>query len=121
MAFEDVAKRMADRRTPTRGERLHAIWTGEAPEPPPLPALPTPVTPARRTRTLVIAYVVLIAGMLVAMAGGFALVLLWSSTSYWEKRGFAVVIAVGVAIIVRATKLFAAVEATAPLPDARTR
>ena len=121
MAFEDVAKRMADRRTPTRGERLHAIWTGEAPEPPPLPALPTPVAPAHRTRALVLAYVVLVAGMFVAAAGGFALVLLWGSTTYWEKRGFTVVIAAGIAIIVKATKLFATVEATAPLPGARTR
>jgi hypothetical protein len=121
MAFEDIAKRMADRRKPTRGERLSAFWTGEAPEPPPLPALPAPVAPARRTRALVLAYVVLLAGMLVAMAGGFGLVLLWGSTSYWEKRGFAMVIAAGVAIIVKATRLFAAVEATAPLPAARTR
>ena len=121
MAFEDVAARMAERRKPTRGERLEAIWTGKEIEVPPLPEPIEPVAPAKRTAVLVGAYAVLILGLLVVMAGAGVLLLFLTSLSSWERRGLYFVIAIGIAIIVQATRMFAAVEQTAPLPDARLR
>ena len=118
MAFEDVAKRMKNARRLTRRERIQQLWTGEAPEPPPLPER---VAPARRTGRIILAYVVLLLGLVVAMAGGIALMLFWSSISGWELRGLVVVIAIGFALVVKSTMLFDTVEGTAPLPDARLR
>lgn len=121
MAFEDVAARMKERRRPTRAERLEAIWTGKEIEVPPLPAPIEPVAPARRTAVLVGAYAVLFAGVLVVMAGAGVLILFFTSTSAWAHRGLYVVIAIGVAIIAKSTRMFAAVEQTEPLPGARLR
>ncbi|MDB4957952.1 MAG: hypothetical protein JWO36_5521 [Myxococcales bacterium] len=118
MSFDDIASRMKDRRNLTRGEKLKAMWTGEEPE---LPPLPKPVVPAKRRSVKVAAYVVMFVGLAIAMAGVFGLVLLWGSTGGWEHRGFVMVIAIGISIVVKSTKMFEAVAATAPLPDARLR
>jgi hypothetical protein len=106
MAFEDIAKRMSDRRKPTRAEKLREIWTGEPAAPPPLPLPPVPVPAAQRRGHLVGAWAVMMLGLAVAMCGAFLLIVLFDSTSTGEKRGLVGVIAVGIAIIVKSTKMF---------------
>jgi hypothetical protein len=121
VGFDDIAKRMKAERGLTRGERMRQIWTGEEPEIPPLPEPIQPVAPRARTSTLIAAYALLALGLLVAFAGAAGLVLLWSALSRWEARGLMFVIAIGIAVIVQSTRLFTAVEQTAPLPPARIR
>ena len=120
MSFEDIARRMKDARKPTRAERLHELWTGEAPEIP-LHEPVKPAAPQARTRTLVGAYVLLALGVLVALAGALPVVLWWDHLSRWEVRGGFGVVAVGIALVVQSTRLFTAAAQTAPLPGAQLR
>ncbi|HSD89891.1 MAG TPA: hypothetical protein VLB44_20310 [Kofleriaceae bacterium] len=117
MSFEEIAQRMKDQRGMTRPERLHMLWTGEEPE---LPPVPTPVEPARRTATLVAAYLLLALGLLVVMAGGIVL-LAWYRETQGMHRVLLLVVGIGISIIVASTKMFERAAATAPLPDARLR
>ena len=113
MGFDEIADRMRSQRRLTRGERLQAMWTGEEPELA-LPEPIEPVAPAHRVRHTVAAWFVMFLGVGIAV-GGAALVWLL------ESRVLVVVIAIGIAVIVQATRMFDAVAATAPLPDARLR
>ena len=113
MGFDDIAQRMKSQRRVTRRERLRALWTGEEPELQ-LPDPVEPVAPAHRRRHTVAAWLVMFLGVGIAV-GGAALVWLL------ESRALIVVVAIGIAVIVQATRMFDAVAATAPLPDARLR
>lgn len=118
MAFDDVAKRMTGRRGLTRGERLEQLWTGEVPELPPLPA---PVSPAGRTKALIAAYVVLLAGLALAAGAGLVLALWFGQIDRWEGRGLYAVIAIGIGLVIQATTMFGSVEETDALPAAKLR
>jgi hypothetical protein len=53
------------------------------------------------------------------MAGAGALVIMLATLSIWNVRILIGVVAVGIGLIVKSTRMFAAVAQTAPLPDAR--
>jgi len=121
MGFDDIAKRMKAERGLTRGERMRQIWTGEEPELPALPEPIQPITPKARMKALLGAYSLLVLGLLVVLAGAAGLVLFWGAISRWETRGLMFGIAIGIALVVQSTRLFTAIEQTAPLPVARVR
>jgi hypothetical protein len=120
MAFEDVARRMQDRGGTKTGGRLYELWHGEpAPlAPVPRPIMSEPVTPATKTRTTVIGYVVLVLGLSVCIAAGLVLVMWFGSFHRWEARGLYGLIAIGAAIVYSGTQMLDASDEVAPLPRA---
>jgi len=118
MSFEDIAQRMKDRRTTTHIGGIPGMALGE--DLPDLP-VPAPPPPAKRRSALIAAYLVLFAGILIAMVAGIVLIAFYGSTSTWVHRGLMLAIALGGGLIIQSTVMFDSAAATAALPDARLR